>query len=208
LLRVRPQRVLGGERSPLPYSADGASAAEGGRGDRRRGTENHPLPAQSPSPKLDPSLLGPRLWAVLRVKCSSCVVSAGGHPPTPEITFRSRARRLSCCRNVAARALGPSSCQMLVLRGVRRRTPAYFGNHLPLPGLKAWLQALGPSSCQMLVLRGVRRRTPAYFENRPLSAGAGVRIFGHRSIRYQQRTGRSLTTAPRPNNRPEQQSAT
>jgi hypothetical protein len=54
-----------------------------GRGDRRCGPESRPLPAQSPSPKLNPSLLGPRLWAVLRVVFSSCVVSArtrvGGH---------------------------------------------------------------------------------------------------------------------------------
>jgi len=37
----------------LPYSADGAAAEAVGRGDRRRSPENHPLPAQSPSPSLD-----------------------------------------------------------------------------------------------------------------------------------------------------------
>jgi hypothetical protein len=66
---LRKQTPQSPHPNPLPYSANGA-AAEYGRGNRRRGLENHPLPAQSPSPNLNPSLLGPRLWAVLRVGLS------------------------------------------------------------------------------------------------------------------------------------------
>ena len=84
----------------LPYSADGASAAGGGRGDRRHYAET---------------------------------------------TLSSRAQRLSCCRSVAAQALGPSLRHIFTLPWCTiAHDVYYFENNPILAGASACLKGEGP----------------------------------------------------------------